>query len=441
LCKNTQQHQRFKGLIMEKIWMNPGRAQWSSLTKRPAFDTAALEGILPPILKDVKENGDAAVKKYAAQFDQVQLEELVVTEAEMEVAAAMVEDDLKAAIELAKNNIQLFHESQRELVQKISITEGVVCWRKSVGIQDVGLYIPGGTAPLFSTLLMLVIPAQIAGCKNIVVCTPCSADGKVSPVVLYTAQLLGIKNVFKIGGVQAIAAMAYGTETVPAVSKIFGPGNQYVTAAKQLVNREGIAIDMPAGPSELAVYADATAIPAFVAADLLSQAEHGIDSQVVLVASSSPMALAVQEQIAIQIMDLPRSAIATAALEHSRFIVMEHVDTAFDFLNDYAPEHLIIASEKALELSERVLNAGSVFLGNYSPESAGDYASGTNHTLPTNGYAKSYSGVSVDSFVKKITFQQVSEKGIKNIGPAVALMAAAEGLQAHKNAITQRIKN
>ena len=425
---------------MKNLFINPEKAQWASLVKRPAFDYAALENIVSPILQDVKTNGDDAVKKYVAKFDKATLEVLQVSEAEMKESAALVETTLKAAIQLAKNNIELFHKSQQQDPQKITTTPGVICWRKSVGIQNVGLYIPGGTAPLFSTLLMLGIPARIAGCSNIVVCTPSNAEGKVNPVILYTAQLLGITNIFKVGGVQAIAAMAYGTQSIPAVSKIFGPGNQYVTAAKQLVNREGVAIDMPAGPSELAVFADETCVPAFVAADLLSQAEHGADSQVVLVGTSLKIIEEVQEQIKLQLSKLPRKDTASAALEHSRYIVIEEIETAFDFLNEYAAEHLIIASDNAQLLSEKVINAGSVFLGNYSPESVGDYASGTNHTLPTNGYAKAYSGVSVDSFVKKITFQELSQQGLKNIGPSVELMAAAEGLQAHKNAVTIRIK-
>ena len=426
---------------MEAIFINPPREQWPALVKRPAFDYASLEAIIAPILADVKASGDTAVRKYAAQFDKAALTELMVSASEVEEALPLVSDDLKAAIQLAKNNIQRFHESQKETVQKITTTDGVLCWRKSVAIQKVGLYIPGGTAPLFSTLLMLGIPAQIAGCSQVVMCTPSNADGKVNPVILYTAQLLGISNIFKVGGVQAIAAMAYGTETVPGVSKIFGPGNQYVTAAKQLVNREGIAIDMPAGPSELAVYADETAIPAFVASDLLSQAEHGPDSQVLLVASSKTILEAVKEEVDLQLAALPRKDVATLALQHSRLIVLEDSQTAFEFLNEYAAEHFIIASEDAVSLSEKVINAGSVFLGNYSPESAGDYASGTNHTLPTNGFAKAYSGVSVDSFVKKITYQQLSKEGIRNIGPSVELMAEAEGLQAHKNAITLRLQS
>lgn len=424
---------------MNTIIINPSPAQWSDLVKRPAFDYASLEAIVQPILAEVKAMGDPAVKKYAAQFDKATLSELLVSQAEMDEAAPLVSEDLKAAIQLAKKNIQLFHESQTENSKKVITTPGVTCWRKSVAIQKVGLYIPGGTAPLFSTLLMLGIPAQIAGCSQIVVCTPSNADGKVNPVILYTAQLLGISTIVKAGGVQAIAAMAYGTETIPAVSKIFGPGNQYVTAAKQLVNREGIAIDMPAGPSELAVYADESAIPAFVAADLLSQAEHGPDSQVMLIASSESIVEAIKNEVILQLQDLPRKEIATIALQHSRLIVFHNNDEAFHFLNEYAAEHLIIASNDAEILSEKVINAGSVFLGNYSPESAGDYASGTNHTLPTNGYAKAYSGVSVDSFVKKITFQQLTKEGIQNLGPSVELMAAAEGLQAHKNAVTLRL--
>jgi len=426
---------------MDNLFINPGKEQWNLLTKRPAFNYAALEDIVMPILLDVKENGDQAVKKYITKFDHASLDILLVSPQEVEDGTALVDEKLKAAIQLAKNNIQLFHESQQQDIHKITTSPGVLCWRKSVGIQNVGLYIPGGSAPLFSTLLMLGIPARIAGCSNIIVCTPSNAEGKINPVILYTAQLLGITNIFKVGGVQAIAAMAYGTQSIPAVSKIFGPGNQYVTAGKQLVNREGVAIDMPAGPSELAVYADDTCIPAFVAADLLSQAEHGADSQVVLVATTSNIIDEVKAQIRLQLQSLPRKDTAIAALINSRFIVMEDIDTAFDFLNEYAAEHLIIASDNAQLLSDKVINAGSVFLGNYSPESAGDYASGTNHTLPTNGYAKAYSGVSVDSFVKKITFQELSEQGLKNIGPSVELMAEAEGLQAHKNAVTLRINS
>ena len=423
-----------------KIYNNPEKSIWPQLCTRPAFDYSSLEGLLAPILADIKQNGDTAVKKYAAQFDKVNLDAIKVTAEEMNEAAALVPANLKAAISQAAANIRLFHEAQKETIQQINTMPGVLCWRKSVGIGDVGLYIPGGTAPLFSTLLMLGIPAKIAGCKNIVLCTPSNAEGKINEAVLFTAQLLGLKNVFKLGGVQAIGAMAYGTESVPKVSKIFGPGNQYVTAAKQMVNRQGTAIDMPAGPSELAVYADETAVPAFVASDLLSQAEHGIDSQVMLVASAENIALAIDEEVNKQLLNLPRKDIAEEALTHSRYVVIESIDTAFDFLNEYAAEHLIIASNNALELSDKVINAGSIFLGNYSPESAGDYASGTNHTLPTNGYAKAYSGVSVDSFVKKITFQQLSQEGLEGIGDTVELMAAAEGLEAHRNAVAIRRK-
>jgi histidinol dehydrogenase len=423
-----------------EIFINPERKDWPQLLQRPVFDTSSLNEKVAAILNDVKANGDAAIKKYAAQFDGVQLSNLKVSEEEIAAAITMVDDNLKAAIAIAKNNITQFHQAQKENVVKIETTAGVVCWRKAVAIDKVGLYIPGGTAPLFSTLLMLGIPAMIAGCKEIVVCTPCDKNGTVNAVVLYVAQLIGIKNIYKIGGVQAIGAMAYGTPTVTKVYKIFGPGNQYVTCAKQLVNASGIAIDMPAGPSEVAVYADASSNAAFVAADLLSQAEHGADSQVVLVASAITIVDAVKIEIKKQLDALSRKDVAAKALANSRFVVMQNADEAFDLLNDYAPEHLIIASDNATALAEKVINAGSVFIGHYSPESAGDYASGTNHTLPTNGYAKAYSGVSLDSFVKKITFQQLDTTGIKNIGNAVEVMAAAEGLDAHKNAVTLRLK-
>lgn len=426
---------------MQNLFINPSKEQWPQIIQRPVFDSKPLEATVTSILQEVKLNGDVAIKKYAWQFDKVQLDELKVTDAEMQEAVQLVEEDLKAAIAIAKHNITAFHIAQKEAVQQIETTNGVVCWRKSVGIQKVGLYIPGGTAPLFSTLLMLGIPAVLAGCKEIIVCTPCDKNGKVNPVVLYVAQLIGLKNIFKIGGVQAIAAMAYGTETVTQVYKIFGPGNQYVTSAKQLINKEGIAIDMPAGPSEVAVYADGTCNPEFVAADLLSQAEHGADSQVILVATNQSIIDDVHAAIEKQLPILPRKSIAEKSLLHSNYIVLDDTDAAFDLLNAYAAEHLIIASDNAVALTEKVVNAGSVFLGHYSPESVGDYASGTNHTLPTNGYAKAYSGVSLDSFVKKITFQQLNKEGIKNIGHAVESMAAAEGLDAHKNAVTIRLNN
>jgi histidinol dehydrogenase len=418
---------------------NPPVAEWPQLLRRPVFDTTALEASVSTILADIKAGGDAAVKKYVQQFDGAVLNELRVSPAEMAAAEPLVSDALKAAIATARQNITAFHAAQQETVRHIETMPGVVCWRKALPIQKVGLYIPGGTAPLFSTLLMLAIPAQLAGCKEIVVCTPCNGQGQVNPVVLYVAQQLGLAQVYKVGGVQAIAAMAYGTETVPQVYKIFGPGNQYVTCAKQLVNRQGLAIDMPAGPSEVAVYADATANPAYVAADLLSQAEHGADSQVLLVATETAMVEAVQKELAVQLSALPRHALAAQALAASKFVVMHEVAAAFDLLNEYAPEHLIIASDDAEALAERVANAGSVFLGHYTPESVGDYASGTNHTLPTNGHAKAYSGVSLDSFVKKVTFQRLAQTGLAQIGPAVEAMAEAEGLQAHKNAVAVRL--
>lgn len=422
-----------------QVFINPEKANWNEILQRPVFDTKALAGTVGAILEDVKLHGDAAVKKFAAAYDNVTLTDFKVTDEEITTAIGLVDDKLKTAIQIAKDNILKFHQSQKETVVKIETTTGVVCWRKSIAIEKVGLYIPGGSAPLFSTLLMLGIPAVLAGCKEIVVCTPSDKNGVVNPVVLYVAQLIGLKNIYKIGGVQAIGAMAYGTATVPKVYKIFGPGNQYVTCAKQLVNASGVAIDMPAGPSEVAIYADEGCNPAFVAADLLSQAEHGPDSQVIVVTNLVATIEAVQHEILKQLADLPRKDIAANALAFSRFIVIEDIDTAFDFLNDYAAEHLIIASDDADQLADKVINAGSVFLGHYSPESAGDYASGTNHTLPTNGYAKAYSGVSLDSFVRKVTFQQVDTNGLQKIGNAIEAMAAAEGLEAHKNAVTIRL--
>ncbi len=425
---------------MKNLFNNPPSTDWDVILKRPAFDSSQLEESVSKILLDIKLNGDEAVKKYALKFDGVELNELLVSDDEIKAAESLVSDDLKAAIAIAKQNIEKFHFAQVQEVEKIETTSGVICWRKSVGIQKVGLYIPGGSAPLFSTLLMLGIPAVMAGCRDITVCTPCDKNGKVNPVILYVAHLVGLKNIYKIGGVQAIASMAYGTASIPQVYKIFGPGNQYVTCAKQLVNKEGLAIDMPAGPSEVAVYADQTSHAAYVAADLLSQAEHGVDSQVVLVASSLRVVEDVQKELELQLPLLTRKDIAKAAINNSRFIVMEDTSAAFNLLNEYAAEHLIIASDNAIELSEKVVNAGSVFIGHFSPESVGDYASGTNHTLPTNGYAKAYSGVSLDSFVKKITFQHLNEEGLKNIGASVEIMATAEGLDAHKNAVTLRLK-
>jgi histidinol dehydrogenase len=423
-----------------QVFINPEKTNWNEILQRPVFDTRTLAGTVGAILDEVKVHGDAAVKKFAAEFDKVILQELKVTEVEIATAVSLVDEKLKTAIQIAKDNILRFHQSQKDAVVKTETTAGVVCWRKSIAIEKVGLYIPGGSAPLFSTLLMLGIPAVLAGCKEIVVCTPSDKNGVVNPVVLYVAQLIGLKNIYKVGGVQAIGAMAYGTESIPKVYKIFGPGNQYVTCAKQLVNASGVAIDMPAGPSEVAIYADESCTPAFVAADLLSQAEHGPDSQVVVVTNLLATIEAVQHEILKQLIELPRKDIATKALGFSRFIVIEDIDTAFDFLNEYAAEHLIIASDDADQFADKVINAGSVFLGHYSPESAGDYASGTNHTLPTNGYAKAYSGVSLDSFVRKVTFQQLGTNGLQNIGSAIEAMAAAEGLEAHKNAVTIRLK-
>lgn len=424
---------------MNNIYINPEKSIWQNILLRPVFDYRQLETKVSSMLDDIKINGDAAIKKYTTQFDGVEMNEFTVSENEIAESALYVDADLKEAIEVAKNNITAFHNAQKERIIKIETASGVICWRKSVAIEKVGLYIPGGTAPLFSTLLMLGIPAMLAGCKEIIVCTPPDKNGEINPVILYVAQLIGIKSIYKIGGVQAIAAMAYGTQTIPQVNKIFGPGNQYVTCAKQLVNAAGVAIDMPAGPSELAVYANENCNPSFVAADLLSQAEHGADSHVLLVASSLSIVERVQDEIEKQLSVLPRKAIAAQALQNSAAVVMENLAVAFELLNEYAPEHLIIASGNAEELAENIINAGSVFLGNYSPESAGDYASGTNHTLPTNGYAKAYSGVSLDSFVKKITFQQITKAGIKHIGNAVETMAAAEGLVAHKNAVSIRL--
>ena len=423
-----------------KIIKYPLKSDWELLLTRPVFDSAILEGIVQSILFDVKKNGDSAIKKYTKEFDKVDLNDLLVSEDEFFEAEKKVSADLKSAIQLAKSNIEKFHFCQKEDVKVVETTSGVICWRKSLAIEKVGLYIPGGSAPLFSTVLMLGIPAVLAGCREVVLCTPPDGNKKINDVILYTAKLVGIRNVYKVGGVQAIGAMAFGTETISKVHKIFGPGNQYVTCAKQLVNKEGIAIDMPAGPSELAVLADGTCLPEFVAADLLSQAEHGTDSQVILVSTDGNVIDKIIEELGKQVALLPRVDIAMKALENSKAILVKDKEEAIDLLNEYAPEHLIIACSDDEMLAEKVINAGSVFLGNFSCESAGDYASGTNHTLPTNGYAKAYSGVSLDSFVKKITFQKLSEAGLKNLGNAIELMAEAEGLIAHKNAVSIRLK-
>lgn len=423
-----------------KLYKYPLQKDWAGILKRPALDTLALQNKVRAVLQDVKEEGDAALRKYTERFDGLVLDSIAVSAAEIAEAANNLPPALKQAIETAAGNIRRFHEKQVQQPEVIETMPGVACWRKSVGIEKVGIYIPGGTAPLFSTVLMLAIPAAIAGCRQIVLCTPAQKDGKVHPAVLYSAALCGVTNIYKAGGAQAIAAMAYGTETVPQVYKIFGPGNQYVTCAKQLVQLDGLAIDMPAGPSEVCVLADETAVPAFVAADLLSQAEHGTDSQVVLITTSEALAAAVEVEIQAQLALLPRVSIAEGALQNSTVIVLQNMEEAVALVNDYAAEHLIIACKDDEAIAGRIVNAGSVFLGNYSPESAGDYASGTNHTLPTNGFAKTYSGVSVDSFVKKITYQKISPQGLQNIGKTVELLAAAEGLEAHKNAVSIRLK-
>lgn len=423
-----------------KIVKYPERSDWQELLARPVKDFKEIKKIVKPIIKKVKQKGDKALRKFALEYDHVELKELQVSRQEIYEAEKLVSDELKEAVKLAKKNITRFHEIQMEKELLLETMPGVVCRRRSVPIQKVGLYIPGGTAPLFSSVLMLGIPANIAGCEQIVLCTPCNPKGKVNPLILYTANLIGIDRIVKVGGAQAIAAMAYGTESVPAVYKIFGPGNQYVTAAKQMISQEGIAIDMPAGPSEVAVFADETAQPAFVAADLLSQAEHGVDSQVLLVSTSESFVKKVKTEINLQIEQLPRKDIAKKALQSSLALLVHNLQDAIDILNLYAAEHLIISIAEADQVADRIINAGSVFLGNYSPESVGDYASGTNHVLPTNGFARSFSGVSIDSFIKKITYQRLSADGLRKLGPAVEKLAGAEQLDGHKNAVSIRLK-
>ena len=408
---------------------------------RPVLNVETLFEKVGTILKDVRLNGDKAVIEYEERFDKVKLESLAVSETEIKEAEKEVPIELKVAILLAQRNIYTFHKKQKFESKKVETMEGVTCWQKAVGIEKVGLYIPGGTAPLFSTVLMLAVPAKIAGCKEIVLCTPPNKDGKINPAILYAAQVAGVSKIFKTGGVQAIGAMAYGTESVPKVYKIFGPGNQYVMAAKQQVAMHDVAIDMPAGPSEVEVIADETANPAFVAADLLSQAEHGVDSQVVLITTSEKLLNEVEYEVQHQLSRLPRWEIAEKSLANSKLILVKDMDEVIELTNEYAPEHLIIETKNYMELAEKVVNAGSVFLGSYTPESAGDYASGTNHTLPTNGYAKAYSGVSLDSFIRKITFQEINREGIQNIGPAIEVMTAHEQLDAHKNAVTIRLNS
>lgn len=424
-----------------QVYLNPPRDTWAELLRRPALDTQKLEDTVSAILQEVRQEGDQAILKYTRRFDGVALEKLTVSAAEIEAASASLTVELKSAIQQAKANIERFHSQQLQEEPVVETMPGVRCWRKARPIEKIGLYIPGGTAPLFSTVLMLGIPAKLAGCREIVLCSPPQKDGTLHPAILYTAQLVGVTQIFKAGGVQAIAGMAYGTESIPATYKIFGPGNQYVTAAKQLVNRDGIAIDMPAGPSEVLVCADSTAEPAFVAADLLSQAEHGVDSQVVLVAFDIQFVQRVQQELEKQLALLPRKEIAAAALKNSVAVVVKSEEEAQALINTYAPEHLILAVENAAAFAENIINAGSVFLGHYTPESVGDYASGTNHTLPTNGFARAYSGVSMDAFVKKITYQELTREGLALLGPTVECMAEAEQLLAHKQAVRIRLES
>ena len=423
-----------------KVFTYPDKKKWNELIQRPVTDNAELGKTVFAILEKVRKKGDKAILKYTKDFDGVKLKSLLITPAEIANAGKLVSDKLKTAIQQAKQNIETFHIAQQEEVKKIETMPGVVCWRQSIGIEKVGLYIPGGSAPLFSTVLMLAVPAQIAGCKEIILCSPPSKDGTINPAILYAANICGITKIYKVGGVQAIAAMAYGTVTIPKVFKIFGPGNKYVTQAKQLVQQQAVAIDMPAGPSEVLVIADETAVPEYVAADLLSQAEHGPDSQVILITTSAAIATATTAAIENQLQDLPRKDIAKKALENSKLVIVASTAEAIELSNLYAPEHLILSCANTIEVSKQVIAAGSVFIGNYSPESVGDYASGTNHTLPTNGYAAMYSGVSLDSFTKKITYQQLTKEGLSTISNTVMVMADAEGLAAHKNAVAIRLK-
>lgn len=418
----------------------PPKDKWEVLCKRPVILNSELDEVVRKIIDDVKANGDKALYEYSERFDKIKQCTLLVSQEEIEGSVQKVSEELKSAIGVARKNIEMFHASQLEPEPPVQTVPGVICWRKNIPVEKVGLYIPGGSAPLFSTILMLGIPAKIAGCREIVICTPPDNTGNVNPLILYTAGILGITKIYKAGGAQAIAAMAYGTQTIPKVYKIFGPGNQYVTRAKELIQQDGISIDLPAGPSELLIIADESANPEFIAADLLSQAEHGADSQVVLLSNSKELLARTCAEIELQIKVLPREKIASKALDNSLFILLDSLDDCTEFSNRYAPEHLIINTSDFQILSEKIINAGSVFLGRYSCESAGDYASGTNHTLPTNGFARSFSGVSAESFIRKISFQEISGKGIKNLGPAIELMAEAELLQAHKSAVTVRIK-
>ena len=423
-----------------KIIKNPDRKEWPKLLKRPAIKEKKIKRIVKPILKKVKEKGDKALRLFAFEYDHVELDNILVSSSEIEGIEKNIDKKTREAIKIAYDNIKKFHEAQLTDILEVETTQGVICRRKNVPVERVGLYVPGGSAPLFSTVLMLAIPAKIAGCREIVICTPPDINGKVHPLILYAAKLTGVDKIAKVGGAQAIGALAFGTESVPKVDKIFGPGNQYVTTAKLIINQKGTAIDMPAGPSELAVIADHTAFPEFIASDLLSQAEHGIDSQVILITTSEELIKKVIKEIKVLSETLPRKHIIEKSLLNSRFFLVENLDVAVELSNAYAPEHLIISTEKEDSIAEKIINAGSVFLGNYTPESAGDYASGTNHTLPTYGHARSHSGVSVDSFVKKITFQKISKKGLRNLGPAIEIMAEKEELDAHKLAVSIRLK-
>jgi histidinol dehydrogenase len=423
---------------MNKIY-NPKQENWASLLERPTQTVDDIEATVKEIFTAVQNKGDKAVQQYTTQFDGIALDTILVSDDEVQNAIASVSDELKAAIQLAKSNIEKFHSAQKTNRVSVETAPGVECWQEKRPIQKIGLYIPGGTAPLFSTVLMLAVPAKIAGCKEVVLCSPPDAAGNLNPAILYAANLCGVTKILKVGGIQAIAGMTFGTASIPKVYKIFGPGNQYVTVAKQLATQFGVAIDMPAGPSELLVVADDSAVPAFVASDLLSQAEHGTDSQVILVSTSKQMIEAVEEEVQSQLAVLPRKAIAEKAIANSKLIFVENQEIALDLINEYGPEHFIVCTENNDYYVDNIANAGSVFIGNYTPESAGDYASGTNHTLPTNGYAKNYSGVNLDSFMKSMTFQKISEAGIQTIGKAIEIMAEKEGLQAHKNAVTLRL--
>ncbi len=423
---------------MEKIF-NPDKSTWLEILKRPTKEFAEVEATVKQIFGEILSEGDKAVNRYTKKFDKAEISQILVSEEEISEAVNLVDDKLKQAIKIAKINIDKFHASQKVIVKPVETTSGVVCWQETRAIEKVGLYIPGGSAPLFSSVLMLAIPAKIAGCEEIVLCTPPNAEGKINPAILYSAELVGITKIVKAGGIQAIGAMTFGTESVPKVDKIFGPGNQFVTTAKQVATKYGVSIDMPAGPSEMLVLADSTAKASFVASDLLSQAEHGGDSQVILVCTDKELIAETEKEVEKQLAVLPRRDIAQQAIDNSKLIYVEDVETAIELSNEYAPEHLIIATKDFEKVAKKVKNAGSVFLGNYTPESAGDYASGTNHTLPTNGYTKSYSGVNLNAYCKTITFQKITKEGLQNLGETIEIMAEAEGLQAHKNAVSIRL--